>query len=401
MRAGRVEEAGVLAEHIGKEMTRRGKTRLFMIGGRTDAKDMWAAVRQLTGRQHEAAAVDGVTAETLNQHYAAISTDCSYQPPVRKVPTTPISQSQPIPYWQVFRVLDQLCPTATGLDELPAWFLRLGAPVFYKPIARLFNLSLTTSTVPQQWKKACIRPIPKVSAPKQHADFRPISITPVLTRIMERIVVSRYLYPAFLSPPPALSFSDQFAFRPTGSTTAAITSLLHIVTNLLTTNPYVIVISLDFSKAFDTMRHSTLLEKLAKLDMPDHVYNWMVDFFSGHSHCTEYRGQTSALQDITASIIQGSGLGPAAYVVNAGDLKAVTPGNQLVKYADDTYLIIPASNVDSRTAEVNNVETWAPENNQALNRAKSTEIIFTDPRRSRVCRTMSFPAVRSIHTRSS
>ena len=59
-----------------------------------------------------------------------------------------------------------LHPTATGLDGLPAWFLRLGAPAFSRPIASLFNLSLATSTVPQQWKQASIRPIPKVTTPK-------------------------------------------------------------------------------------------------------------------------------------------------------------------------------------------------------------------------------------------
>jgi hypothetical protein len=134
-----------------------------------------------------------------------------------------------------------------------------------------------------------------------------------------------FMYPAFQSPPPTLSFTDQFAFHPTGSPAAAIISLLNSITNLLTSNPFVTVISLDFSKAFDTVRHSTLLEKLALLDMPANAYNWLVDFFSGHSHCTVYRGQTSALKDITASIIQGSGIGPASYVANASDLKAVTP----------------------------------------------------------------------------
>jgi len=78
---------------------------------------------------------------------------------------------------------------------------------------------------------------------------------------MERAIVRSFLYPAFLKPPPHLSFSDQFAFRPTGSTTAA--SLLHTVTSMLQTNPFVVVISLDFLKAFDTVRHSTLLTKVA------------------------------------------------------------------------------------------------------------------------------------------
>ena len=105
-----------------------------------------------------------------------------------------------------------------------------------------------------------------------------------------------------------MSFSDQFAFRPTGSPTAAIITLLNHITNCLLTNPYVIVISLDFSKAFDTVRHSTLLEKMAQLDIPDEAYNWLVDFFGGHSHSTVYRGQTSTLKSINASIIQGSGI---------------------------------------------------------------------------------------------
>jgi hypothetical protein len=123
------------------------------------------------------------------------------------------------------------------------------------------------------------------------------------------------------------------------------------------------------------------LEKFAKLDRPDQVYNWLADFFTGHSHCTVYCGQVSTLKIITASIIQGSTIGPAANVVTANDLKAVTPGNQLCKFADDAYLIIPASNLDSRTAEVENIETWARTNNLTLNRSKTKEIVFTDNRR--------------------
>lgn len=102
--------------------------------------------------------------------------------------------------WQVFNILDKLSSTATGLDQLPAWFLRLGAPVFYKPLTYLFNMSLSTSTVPHQWKLAAIQPVPKVPTASQHADFRPISITPVLSRTLERIFVRKFLYPAYLTP---------------------------------------------------------------------------------------------------------------------------------------------------------------------------------------------------------
>ena len=190
-----------------------------------------------------------------------------------------------------FRILDGLRPTATGLNDLPAWFLRLGAAAFCGPVTALFNLSLSTSAlslrtsaVPVQWKRACIRPIPKLTTPQQPADFRPISITPVLTRVMEQIMVKQHIYPALLSPPATLNFCDHFAFRPTGSTTAAIITMLHTVTNLMSANPYITVVSLDFLKAFDSVRHCTLLHKISQLNLPDHVYNWLVNYFSGHSH---------------------------------------------------------------------------------------------------------------------
>ena len=383
MRAGRVEEAGALAVRLGKDISKHEKGRFCKPGGgKMEAKDIWAAVRELTGGSHNEANCAGINAESLNQHYSNISTDSRFSQPPRKQ-SADTTEASYIAEYQVFHILDHLHHTATGLDGLPAWFLRLGAPAFSKPITRLFNLSIITSTVPKQWKHASIRPVAKVPAPKLHADFRPISITPVLTRVMEKTVVSHFLYPAFQSPPPNLSFCDQFAFRPTGSTTAAIITLVQTITTMLIINPYVIVVSLDFSKAFDTVRHSTLLEKMAQLDLPDNVYNWLVDFFSEHTHSTVYKGERSKIKSITASIIQGSSIGPASYVVNAGDLKAVTPGNCLVKFADDTYIVIPALNVDSRTAEVGNVETWACQNNLQLNASKTKEIIFVDRRRKR------------------
>jgi hypothetical protein len=69
--------------------------------------------------------------------------------------------------------------------------------------------------------------------------------------------------------------------------------------------------------------------------------------------------------------------------VNAADLKPVTSENQLIKYADDTYLIIPAENKDYRQKELDNIESWARANNLNLNRAKSNEIIFVDSRRQK------------------
>ena len=166
-------------------------------------------------------------------------------------------------------MLDKLSVTATGLDHLPAWFLRIGASFFSKPIARLFNRSIARSIVPHQF----IHPVAKTTNPVQNSSYRPISITPTLSRTLECVIVRNFLYPAILKSYDSLDFSDQYAFRPTGSTTAALLAILHSVTHLLSSNPYVIVIVLDFTKAFDTVRHAELFQKLTQLDLPDEACN--------------------------------------------------------------------------------------------------------------------------------
>ena len=119
--------------------------------------------------------------------------------------------------------------------------------------------------------------------------------------------------------------------------------------------------------------------KLAQLRIPDRIYNWLVDFFDNHSHCTVFREEPSSLLHITASIIRRSAIGPAAYVVTAGDLVTTVPLNSMCKSADDAYIIIPANN-ETRHVELTNVQRWAVRKNLKLNCSKSTEVIF---RRSR------------------
>ena len=119
--------------------------------------------------------IDGITAESLNKHYAAVSTDQHYVKPRRRrqshteTRNTPPNVSLYVSEWQIFQMLDKLRSTAPGADGLPAWFLRLGAPFLCKdcnPLTYLFKMSMATFTVPYQWKQATIRPTAKVSAPK-------------------------------------------------------------------------------------------------------------------------------------------------------------------------------------------------------------------------------------------
>jgi len=77
------------------------------------------------------------------------------------------------------------------------------------------------------------------------------------------------------------------------------------------------VFSFDFSKEFDTVHHATLRSKMARLSISNSIYNWIKDFFTQHFHCTRYAGECSSVTEVKASVIQGSGLHPASYLVTA------------------------------------------------------------------------------------
>jgi len=98
---------------------------------------------------------------------------------------------------------------------------------------------------------------------------------------------------------------------------------MHTVRSILNNHDYVHVFAFDFSKAFDTVSHASLTNKLAQLAIPDSVHNWLLDFFRDHVHCTKFAGTISAFANMYASVIQGSAIGPASYIVTAADLHPI------------------------------------------------------------------------------
>src|SRR5260221_505572 len=110
----------------------------------------------------------------------------------------------------------------------------------------------------------------------------PISQTPLLSGLLERLVVWHYFYPVitYSQQPVHHLLADKFAFRPTGSTTASIITLLDHLTGLLEANSFFRLISFDFTKAFDSVGLSTLFTKLASFPLPDFLFNCLIKFFT-------------------------------------------------------------------------------------------------------------------------
>ena len=185
MWSGRIEKAAALTAKIGVAI-KNCSAELSRPDVLSNATGMWKKVRQLTGRtKHTESNSASICADTLNDHYAAVSTDVNYTAPSVKHTVCNRDVFSHISEWRIFNILDKLRPASTGPDGIPAWFLRIGTPLFAAPLSSILNLSLVTSVVPRQWKQACILPIAKIAAPRTSADYRPISITSVISKILE------------------------------------------------------------------------------------------------------------------------------------------------------------------------------------------------------------------------
>jgi len=111
--------------------------------------------------------------------------------------------------YQIEPLLCILKNTAPGCDNLPSWIFRQCSVELADVVAKLLNLSFDSGNVYSNWKTAIVTPVPKVAKPTSVTDFRPISVTPILSRIAERLVVKQWLYPAI----PTAAIQDQFAHR--------------------------------------------------------------------------------------------------------------------------------------------------------------------------------------------
>ncbi len=241
MRRGEIAKAEAIVEQVRNEIT-KSTSKLLNIGARPNrgTRALWEQVRSITGGGNKKSTLPDTLeeAEVLNSHFAQMSTDHKYLKPTERQagdgsidPPCEIITEQ-----KVFHMLDRLKSTSMGFDGLPAWFLRLSAPSIALPLAYLYNLSISQSKLPNQWRAGVITPVPKITRPTSADAYRPITVTPILSRLLERIVVRDYIYPIFTSPECMQKFSDQFAFRPTGSTTAALIAIWHKISNLLQTH---------------------------------------------------------------------------------------------------------------------------------------------------------------------
>jgi len=122
-----------------------------------------------------------------------------------------------------------------------------------------------------------------------------------------------------------------------------------------------------------------LLAKLVDLGIPDRAINWIISYLTGRTQAVKCNAVVSSTAEINTSIVQGSGIGPMLYAAMENDLRTLSIMNVLVKYADDTNLVVPSDSDIDLVEEFNNVKQWAEENKMILNLQKTKEIVFRRP----------------------
>jgi hypothetical protein len=379
-RKGRTAEAELIADKINKLIT-DVQHKHYENLSLSCPKKLWQAVRQHSSESGSCVSSPLLAQPNLvNNFFANISTDNTYNLSGIDSLRMPFNDDSlvEVEFSEIFveRQLRLLKKTSPGSDGLPTWLLKGCSYELAHIVSYILNFSLNKGCLPSSWLTAIVTPVPKVSIPRSFNELRPISVTPILSRLCERLLVRRWLYPSI----PQDLISDQFAYRPTGSTTCALVKIFDYVTADLDANPGKPVRGLfvDFSKAFDTVNHFTILNKLKTLNLPANIFNWILSFLCNRSQITKVNSIISDKAPINRGIVQGSVLGPYLFLVMIADLKSLHNSSCLIKYADDLTLLTSGAETDDVfLTEYNNILTWAQDNQLTINLTKTKEIAFS------------------------
>jgi hypothetical protein len=213
-------------------------------------------------------------------------------------------------------VFDQICNMknnkSPGLDQFNVRLLKLAGPFISNCLAHICNLSLSGSTFPDEWKKAKVTPIFKSGDKTDVGNFRPISVLPIVSKIIERAVYDQlYLY---LTHEGLLS-NAQSGFRANHSTSTTLLDAQDFVLKNMDDGFVTGVLFIDLKKAFDTVNHDILIKKLKKHGIDNSELLWFKSYLNNRSQTVSINATLSDFQSINIGIPQGSILGPLLFII--------------------------------------------------------------------------------------
>ena len=221
-----------------------------------------------------------------------------------------------------------------GPDGWPIPIIKSVCEFIAIPLFIIFKKSYNSGVLPHDWKNAQVTPIHKKGARNQVCNYRPVSLTSIFSKFMESIIKDHLMCHLLSN---NLLSAYQFGFIPGRSCTTQLLYVLDYFTHHLDQGDSVDVIYLDFQKAFDSVPHQRLIQKLSSFGIHGKTLLWIKDFLRNRTQQVVLNGQKSGSILVTSGVPQGSVLGPLLFTMFVNDIPSIVSSPTFM-FADDTKI---------------------------------------------------------------
>ena len=244
-----------------------------------------------------------------------------------------------------------------GPDKIPAFLLKSLSKELSLPLCIIFNKSISEGKLPQDWKKAEVTAIFKKGNKTDPGNYRPVSLTSIICKVLESFIrdqIQDYMEKNnFIT-------SCQHGFRKHRSCVTQLLEVMNDLTNFHENSDSIDIIYMDFAKAFDSVPHKRLINKLKSYGIEGNILNWISDFLNNRSQTVKVNNALSDPAPVVSGIPQGSILGPLLFIIFINDLPDCVQSICKI-FADDTKVYNSHKNYSILQNDLYKLLDWARE----------------------------------------